>query len=253
MKKVILLSISVLFVLCVTAQNTGDSIAFTISGENYKLLEKHFADKAKAKKRKEDWAKFWRYEKANDTITKPVKVVFYGNSITDDWPRKRPDFFAKNHFIGRGISAQTTSEMLVRFRADVIDLKPKAVIILAGVNDIAANNGIISHKHILGNIQSMCELAKLHKITPVLCSVLPANHFRWYPELKPANDIILLNRMLKEYAKQNGIAYVDYHSVMKDEFNGLPENLSYDGVHPNAEGYAIMEDIILKNIFKYLK
>jgi lysophospholipase L1-like esterase len=124
------------------------------------------------------------------------------------------------------------------------------VVILAGTNDIAQNNGIISHKHILDNIISMCELAKIHKIKPVICSVLPAYRFGWRKELEPANEIVRLNAMLREYAQKNGIAYVDYHSEMKDERNGLPENLAKDGVHPTAEGYELMESIVMKVIGK---
>ena len=136
--------------------------------------------------------------------------------------------------------------MLVRFRRDVIDLQPKYVVILAGTNDIAKNNGEISLENILGNIISMCELARAHKIKPILCSILPAAAYRWRPAVKPAEDIVRLNAMIQRYAKNNRIPYVDYHSVLKDENNGLPEVHAADGVHPNVECYRIMEKIILQ-------
>lgn len=135
--------------------------------------------------------------------------------------------------------------MLVRFRRDVLDLKPTYVVILAGTNDIALNNGLISHENILGNIQSMCELAKFHKIKPIICSVLPAAAFKWRKELKPAEDIVKLNAMLREYAESEGYPYVDYHSQLKDENNALPVKHAADGVHPNIDCYKIMESIIL--------
>ena len=193
-----------------------------------------------------DWAKFYRYSEANAAVTVKPKAVFMGDSITDSWLKKDGEFFSSNNFAGRGISGQTTSHMLVRFRRDVLDLAPKYVVILAGTNDIALNNGIITLDNILGNIQSMCELARVHKIKPVICSVLPAASYRWRKELQPAQDIVKLNEMLRSYAEASDIPYVDYHSVLKDENNGLPLEYAADGVHPNVECYKIMEDTILK-------
>lgn len=194
----------------------------------------------------QDWAKFGRYEAANDTVKVRPRAVFMGDSITDNWAKKDMDFFTSNNFVGRGISGQTTSHMLVRFRRDVVDLNPKYVVIMAGTNDIALNNGEISHENILGNIISMCEIAKANKIKPILCSVLPADRFRWRPQLTPAEDIVKLNKMIQEYAKSARIPYVDYHSVLKDENNALPEKHAADGVHPNLDCYKIMEEIIVK-------
>ena len=193
-----------------------------------------------------DWAKFERYQEKNAQVTSRPRAVFMGDSITDNWAKKDGDFFVDNNFIGRGISGQTTSHMLVRFRRDVIDLQPKYVVILAGTNDIAKNNGEISLENILGNIISMCELARAHKIKPILCSILPAAAYRWRPAVKPAEDIVRLNAMIQRYAKNNRIPYVDYHSVLKDENNGLPEVHAADGVHPNVECYRIMEKIVLQ-------
>jgi lysophospholipase L1-like esterase len=198
---------------------------------------------------KTDWVNFSKYEEANKTAPRKA-VVFMGNSITEGWINAHPDFFSTNNYINRGISGQVTSQMLVRFRKDVIELKPAAVVILAGINDIAKNNGAISLDNIFGNIVSMCELAKFHKIRVILCSVLPASHFPWRPELSPADDVIALNKMIKNYADEHKIIYVDYHSAMKDEQNGLPESYAKDGVHPTSEGYDIMEKLVKKAIGK---
>lgn len=240
-------------IINLAAQKPTDSVSITIEGANYRALEKHFAEKERERKKNTDWAKFYRYEKANESVPQSTKVVFMGNSITDNWAKQRPEFFEANNLVGRGIGGQTSSEMLIRFQSDVINLNPQMVVILAGTNDIARNNGIISHDHILGNIKSMCELAKYHKIKPVLCSVLPAYQFGWYKDLQPAEDIKQLNAMIKDYALKNKIPYVDYHSALADEKGGLPEKFAKDGVHPTAEAYEIMEKIILELINKNLK
>lgn len=198
-----------------------------------------------------DWAQFGRYAEANKTVKTPTRVVFMGNSITDGWWGADSLFFKNNRFIGRGIGGQTTAQMLVRFRADVINLRPKAVVILAGTNDIAQNNGYIAPENILGNIISMAELAKANNIDVVLCSILPAYEYGWRKGLEPADKIIALNQMIKAYADKNNLTYVDYHSALKDERNGLPEKYSNDGVHPTMEGYKVMEDMILKVLGKY--
>lgn len=208
------------------------------------------ATSVSAQTEKGDWAQFGRYADANKRATTPAKVVFMGNSITDGWWPKDSTFFIDNNFLDRGISGQTTSEMLVRFRQDVINLKPKAVVILAGINDIAHNNGVISLENVFGNIVSMAELARYNKITPIICSVLPAYDFPWRRGMNPAPKVIELNKMLKAYADKEGLTYVDYHSAMKDERDGLPKNLASDEVHPTLEGYKIMEKIVLEAIHK---
>lgn len=207
----------------------------------------------------QDWAKFVRYEKLNDELlasgVRP-DVVFMGNSITQGWARKNPDFFTNNNFVGRGIGGQTTSHMLVRFRRDVIELNPRAVVIMAGINDIALNNGKITHENILGNIKSMCELAKLHKIKVILCSVTPAVSFRWRPNVDfvPADEIIRLNKMIKSYARSQGIPYVDFHSALVDERKGMNRKYHKDEVHPNSLCYAeVLEPMILPVINKTIK
>ena len=194
----------------------------------------------------QDWAKFSRYEEANTQVTQKPKAGFMGDSITDGWAKQDPDFFSENNFVGRGISGQTTSHMLVRFRRDVIDHAPKYVLILAGTNDIAKNNGDITLENILGNIISMCELAKVNKIRPVICSVLPADRYGWRPGVQPAEDIVKLNQMLKEYADAEKILYIDYHSALKNENNGLPVEYAEDGVHPTMTCYKIMEKMVLE-------
>jgi lysophospholipase L1-like esterase len=186
-----------------------------------------------------------RYDEANKGVKVRPLAVLFGDSITDAWPIMSPDFFTLNNLIGRGISGETTSDMLVRLQKDVVGLRPKYVVILAGTNDVAMNDGPISLEHILDNIISMCQIAKANRIQPILCSVLPAYLYRWRTELTPAEEIIELNEMIRAYAKGARIPYVDYHSQMKDERNGLRENLGPDGVHPNLEGYRIMEEILI--------
>ena len=198
------------------------------------------------------FANYKRYHEANLKLLEPTRkesrVVFLGNSITDGWWPADSTFFIQHNFVDRGISGQTTSEMLVRFRQDVIDLHPKTVVILAGINDIAHNNGVISLEHVFGNLVSMAELAKVNGIRVIFCSVLPAYDFPWRRGLEPADKVIRLNQMIKAYADKQGLTYVDYHSAMKDERNGLPSNLSKDGVHPTLEGYKIMEKLVLEAI-----
>ena len=197
----------------------------------------------------DDWANIGRYAQANSGMTVRPKAVFMGDSITQCWYDADPSFFNDNNFACRGISGQTTSHMLVRMRKDVVDLHPKYVVILAGTNDIAKNNGFIEVDDIYGNIVSMCEIAKANKVKPVICSVLPVKQYKWRPEVTDcAERIIRLNAMLEDYAKASRCIYVDYHSVMKDDENGLPQKWSYDGVHLNGDGYDVIEKIILDTL-----
>lgn len=199
----------------------------------------------------QDFANFGRYTQQNqDLISQNVvpNSVLMGDSITEGWFSTDPNFFTKNNFVGRGISGQVTSQMLLRFREDVIKLKPKRVIILAGTNDIAENQGPISLDKVFGNIVSMAELARANNIRVVLCSVLPAYDFPWKNGMQPADKVIALNKMIKDYAQKNNITYVDYHSALKDEKNGLPKEIAEDGIHPNKSGYEKMEAILMKSL-----
>ena len=175
-------------------------------------------------------------------------VVFMGNSITQNWASMDPEFFARNNYIGRGISGQTSPQMLLRFRQDVIELAPKAVVILAGTNDIAGNTGPSSIDMIMDNIISMAQLARANGIRVVLCSVLPANRYKWAPDVKPADTIIELNRQIKAYAEANQMVYVDFHTALDDKEKGLSAAYGADGVHPTIDGYKIMESLVVKGI-----
>lgn len=204
-----------------------------------------------------DWANLKRYEAENKTL-QPLKagekrVVFMGNSITEGWKRTDSAFFAGRPYINRGISGQTTPQMLVRFRPDVLDLKPAVVVILAGINDIAQNTGPMTLEQTFGNIASMAQLARANNIAVVLCSVLPAYDFPWRPGLAPAEKVVKLNAMLKDYAAKNNHVYVDYFSVMADERKGLKADLGYDGVHPTLAGYRVMAPLVERGIAKALQ
>ncbi len=197
-----------------------------------------------------DWALYSRYAEANDTITVAPKAVFMGNSITENWLKFYPDFFRSHGYAARGISGQTTYHMLARFHSDVVALKPKAVVILSGINDIARNSGIISLENIMGNIISMCDIARANGIVPILCSILPADRFSWRPDIKPAPLVVELNGMIKAYAQEAGLEYVDYYTSLADENGALKEGLSKDHCHPYPEVYVPMEETIVKAIEK---
>lgn len=204
----------------------------------------------------QDWPELNRFRKQNKSLGLPKageqRIVFMGNSITEGWPNKDSIYFANPSYINRGIGGQTTPQMLLRFRADVIDLKPKVVIILAGTNDIAGNTGPMTLEEIRDNIISMCELAKANDIEVVVSSVLPAYDYPWRPGLEPNVKIPELNKMLKDYAENNQIEYLDYFSAMADDRNGLPKELADDGVHPTVKGYAIMKPLAEKAIQRAL-
>ncbi|MFI5135383.1 MAG: SGNH/GDSL hydrolase family protein [Chitinophagales bacterium] len=205
---------------------------------------------------KADWANLEKYKEENAKLKPSAKtekrVVFMGNSITEGW--QHADSFFQQHpqYIDRGISGQTTPQMLLRFRQDVIQLNPSAVVILAGINDIAQNTGPITLEEIFGNIKSMTELARTNNIKVILSSVLPANVIPWRTEIEPADKVIQLNELLKEYCMKNNIYYVDYYSKLVDDKKGLPKIYSEDGVHPNATCYKIMEQLVQEAISKTL-
>jgi lysophospholipase L1-like esterase len=199
-----------------------------------------------------DWANLERFHADNIKIGLPAtgekRVVFMGNSITEGWSNIRPEFFTGKPYVNRGISGQTTPQMLIRFKPDVINLKPSVVIINAGVNDIAGNTGPSTLEMIEDNISSMAMLAQVNGIRVIIASVLPAYDFPWRPGLNPAEKIAALNEWLKAFALKNKFVYLDYYSAMVDNRKGLPSKYSEDGVHPNAAGYKIMEPLAEKAI-----
>ena len=203
----------------------------------------------------QDWADLSRYRSDNEKLKNSFsndRIVFMGNSITEGWSYNSSFFLNNVHYVNRGISGQTSPQMLLRFRADVISLHPAAVAILAGTNDIAENTGPSTLRMIMDNIISMAELAKANNIDVILCSVLPAYDFPWNPGLEPATKIVALNEMIKTYSLENDLIYVDYFTPLSDNRNGLKSEYSEDGVHPNAKGYSIMEPLVEKAINKLL-
>ena len=205
----------------------------------------------------QDWFGFNRYQADNERIITSgdwPEVVFMGNSITDNWAYFHPDFFNSNNFCGRGISGQTSSQMLVRFTDDVIALHPKAVVIMAGTNDVAHNEYWVSPEQVVDNIIAMCNIAQSNGIVPIISSIPPCYEFPWRKEINnPGQTIVDINKSLKAFADANGIVYVDYHSALTDEKLGLPKTLSNDGCHPLPDTYFTMEEMVLEAIRNALK
>ena len=204
-----------------------------------------------------DWANLARFRDANSKLPPPVKnenrVVFMGNSITANWQQYFAAMFPGKPYFDRGISGQTTPQMLVRFRSDVIALEPAVVVILAGTNDIAGNTGPSTLGMIEDNIASMAELARANGIKVVLSSVLPVRDYPWKPGLEPAPKIVAINTWMKSYAARHGAIYVDFHSAMADAEGGMRRGLSSDGVHPNEAGYRIMAPLVAEGIEQALR
>ena len=200
----------------------------------------------------QDWFGFNRYKADNERVIASgnyPEVVFMGNSITDNWAYFHPDFFSSHNFCGRGIGGQTSAQMLVRFTADVIDLQPKAVVIMAGTNDVAHNEYWVSPERVVDNIVAMCNQAQAHGIVPIISSIPPCSKFPWREEIEnPGQTIVEINKNLRVYTEANGIIYVDYHSALADEHLGLPSSLSEDGCHPNPDTYLVMEEMVLEAI-----
>jgi lysophospholipase L1-like esterase len=205
----------------------------------------------------QDWANLQRYQDDNSKIGQPKpgenRVVFMGNSITDYWSEEIPEFFKGKPYVNRGISGQTTPQMLIRFKQDVVALKPAVVVILAGINDIAGNTGPSTLEMIMDNLTSMAEIARANGIRVVLSSVLPAYDFPWNPQTKPAPKVIALNEMIRKYADSKGIVYLDYFPSMADERNGMKVAYTEDGIHPNKTGYRVMGPLAEAAIAKALQ
>ena len=220
MKKFILLSLFIMGCLLINAQSVNDFANLErFRGKNAELI----------------------------SLKKEIAVVFMGNSITEVWPGANPYFFTSNNYVGRGISGQTSSQMLLRFQNDVIALKPKVVVINAGTNDIAMNAGTYNMELTLNNIKSMAEIAEANGIKVILTSVLPAGTIPWRPEITDVTQKVdALNNEIHQYSKSKGFAYADYNSAMRDNKGAMQPQLSNDGIHPNAEGYKVMERVIME-------
>lgn len=207
-------------------------------------------------KKLNDWPQLERYREANTSLPPAAagekRVVFYGDSITDAWARKPEEFFPGKHYIGRGISGQTTPQMLVRFQQDVVHLKPAVVVILAGTNDIAGNTGPSTPQMIEDNFESMVEIAKANNIKMVISSILPADHYNWHPGIQPADPIREMNARLKALCQRDGLVYLDYYTPMTNAKGGLDPELAKDGVHPTSKGYAMMSPLAEKAITQAL-
>ena len=204
-----------------------------------------------------DWPNLSRYQNENTSVGLPEKgkqrVVFMGDSITEEWSNLYPDYFDTKGYINRGIGGQTTPQMLIRFKPDVIDLEPDIVVILAGTNDIAGNTGPSNVKMITDNIFSMAELARAHQIKVVLSSILPVFEYEWAKEIKDVPATIdSVNDELKKYVNDHGLVYLDYFSPMVDQRKGLNKDYTYDGVHPNQDGYILMSSLAEKVLSRLL-
>ncbi|GAA4210933.1 SGNH/GDSL hydrolase family protein [Pedobacter jeongneungensis] len=235
------------FLLLISANNLFAQDQKTDSLNN-KPKKENFAD---------DWAALTKYQKENEllppTNRKEKRVIFLGSSIFEFWKQKDPEYFNNNSYVDRGISGQISPQLLIRFRQDVINLKPKVVIILAGSNDISGNTGHVTNEKILNNIKSMAELARLHHIKVILCKYLPVYQYPWNKSIEPAEIIVSLNEMIAAYAKEKNYTLLDYWTPLVDERKGQRPELTVDGVHPNLAGYKIMEGVTDAAIKKALK
>jgi lysophospholipase L1-like esterase len=200
------------------------------------------AAQADAEKKSRDWPELCHYRAANAALSAPPQVVFIGDSITEGWTLAEPDLFSGG-IVGRGISGQTSPQMLARFRADVIALNPKTVHIMAGTNDVAGNTGPTTERDFENNIESMVDLARAHGIRIMLASIPPAANFWWAPGQSPASQIRHLNGWLRNFARRNDLIYVNYYDALATADGAFRPDLSNDGVHPNSAGYAVMRSI----------
>ena len=247
---------------CLTSQSSrpqSRTVPFRMTAQQMAQAQKKHEEQMR-----NDWADLEKYRSADAALPAPApneaRVVFMGDSITEIWgkwlsptmPKPAP-FFPGKPYINRGISGQTSPQMLVRFRQDVIDLKPKVVVILAGTNDLAENTGPMRLEDTESNLQSMSDLATANGIHVVLCSVLPAESFWWHPGIDPSKKIVELNKWIRAYAARRGFPYVDYYDAMVNSQGGLRSDLSPDGVHPNAKGFAIMAPLAEAGIAQALR
>jgi len=245
----------VAFAANATAQSAPSQAAPTVATQQPAAAPHDPAHYTRDEQIKLDWPWLGRFRQADTELGLPAagqtRVVFMGDSITQGWHLDQS--FPAKPYINRGISGQTSPQMVLRFHQDVVQLKPKMVIILAGTNDVAQNTGPIAPEETLNNIAAMAEMATANGIHVAICSVLPSFDFRWHPGLEPAPKIAALNKLIQAYAKAHGYVYVDYYSAMKDARGGLPETLSKDGVHPLPAGYAVMAPLAQAGIDAALK
>jgi lysophospholipase L1-like esterase len=213
----------------------------------FALPEVQAFQKAQQEQASRDWPNLCRYRAANAALSHQPRVVFIGDSITEGWAKNDHDLFT-DAVIGRGISGQTTPQILLRFYQDVINLHPRVVHIMAGTNDLAGNTGPSSEQAVKDNVRAMVQLAQANKIRVVLASIPPASAFPWRPALRPAAQIVELNNWLRGYARQSGSRYADYYKLLADSEGGFRVEFSDDGVHPNEAGYARMRDTALSAI-----
>ena len=205
-----------------------------------------------------DWAGLGRYREENAVLAAPGprerRVVFYGDSITDAWGRQKGtgEFFPGKGYVNRGISGQTTPQMLVRFEQDVVRLRPAAVVILAGTNDVAGNTGPETPEMIEDNFRAMTAIAKRNGIRVVLASITPAFAYPWRPGVEPVGEIRALNAWMQDFCGTEGLVYLDYYTALVDARGGMREGTSFDGVHPNTAGYAVMEPLAERAIAEAL-
>lgn len=197
-----------------------------------------------------DWAQTGRYAAENKDVSARPKAVLFGDSITDVWPRQDPEFFREHNFVGRGISGQTTAQILARMQQDVVALNPKYVVILCGINDIAKNPGYaVDIETAVARIKSMCDIARANGIRPVVCTLLPSSKFTWRPAEKDVfSNVKAFNESLKKMAAENRVKVADYFSLFSDGSTIMPEAYSGDTLHPNLDGYRIMEEYITRYI-----
>lgn len=239
-----------LLAISATAQSTPQQVTLPTTG--YPGLDKYRASRIAVYVN--DYGQLARYRDANSALKAPApdekRVVFFGDSITDIW--KLDNSFPGKHYVNRGIGGQTTSQMLVRFRQDVVDLQPEAVVVLAGTNDIAGNSGPISNEDIEENLASMAELAKAHGIRVIFASILPVNNYtpqsQEFFASRPRERILALNSWLKDYCSKNHLTYLDYFRAMVDDKGLLKRDLADDGLHPNQAGFAVMAPLAEKAI-----
>jgi lysophospholipase L1-like esterase len=248
--------VKILPVLLILLFTTGISLFAQNKSTEPTAEQKEAWRKAQEEQFHNDWANLGRFRNDNKKIGMPaaneVRVVFMGNSITEGWSRLDSAFFIGRPFINRGISGQTTPQMLIRFKPDVVNLKAEVVVILAGINDIAGNTGPSTLEMIEDNLSSMAEIAQANKIKVVLSSVLPAYDFPWRPGMEPAEKVVKLNTWIKNYALTHKCVYLDYFTPMSDQKHALKPEYTQDGVHPNLAGYKVMEPLAEEAIKKAL-